>query len=158
MLTISARMLQRKKTRTTHKSIIARPCRQLSIIFCIRKGITSVILARKKNISATIQQKWIPKKGIRNVFGLIHLKGYIKDGDVSVHHMLQNMLERLAYFFSHSCGANSICMNLYFCPEYLGDSPISLFWLRERELRIAVAFLISLEHHTHVQQCKGKEM
>ena len=38
------------------------------------------------------------------------------------------------------------------------NSPISLFWLRERELRIAVAFLISLEHHTHVQQCKGKEM
>ena len=106
-------------------------------------------IGKKKNISASNQQKWNPKKGIGNVFGLIHLKGCIKDE--GVHHMLQNMLERLAYFFSHSYGANSICMNLYFCPEYLGDSPISLFWLRERELRIAVAFLISLEHRNHVQ-------
>ena len=41
--------------------------------------------------------------------------------------MLQNMLERLADFFSHSYGANSIYMNLYFCPEYLGETHRFLF-------------------------------
>ena len=67
------------------------------------------------------------EKNIGNVFGLIHLKGCGKDGDERVRHMLQNMLERLAYFFSHCYVANSICMNLYFCPEYLLEAHRFLF-------------------------------